>query len=61
MMLSLIVSTVAFFVASHFIKRYLNEIGVPKTMTRGLVVFALALAIAYGVAFVVDRAAALIA
>jgi hypothetical protein len=61
MMLSLIVSTVAFFVASHFIKRYLNDIGVPKTMTRGLVVFALALAIAYGVAFVVDQAAALIA
>jgi hypothetical protein len=61
MMLSLIVSTVAFFVASHFIKRYLNDIGVPKTMTRGLVVFVLALAIAYGVAFVVDRAAALIA
>lgn len=58
---SLIVSTVAFFVASYFIKRYLNDMGVPKTMTRGLVVFVLALAIAYGVAFVVDRAAALIA
>jgi hypothetical protein len=27
--------------------------GLPKTMTRGMVVFALALAIAYGVAFVV--------
>lgn len=60
-MLSLIVSTIAFFVASYFIKRYLNDIGVPKTMTRGLVIFVLALAIAYGVAFIVDRAAALIA
>lgn len=60
-MLSLIISTIAFFVASYFIKRYLNDIGVPKTMTRGLVVFVLALAIAYGIAFVVDRAAALIA
>jgi hypothetical protein len=60
-MLSLMISTVAFFVASYFIKRYLNDIGVPKTMTRGLVVFVLALAIAYGVAFIVDRAAALVA
>ena len=60
-MVSLVVSTIAFFVASYFIKRYLNDMGVPKTMTRGLVVFVLALAVAYGVAFVVDRAAALIA
>jgi hypothetical protein len=60
-MLSLVISTIAFFVASYFIKRYLNDIGVPKTMTRGLVVFVLALAIAYGVAFIVERAAALIA
>jgi hypothetical protein len=59
-MLSLTISTIAFFVASYFIKRYLNDIGVPKTMTRGLVVFVLALAIAYGVAFIVERAAALI-
>jgi len=56
-----VVSTIAFFVASYFIERYLNDMGVPKTMTRGLVVFVLALAVAYGVAFVVERAAALIA
>jgi len=54
MLLSLVVSTVAFFVASFYIKRYLDGIGVPKTMTRGLVIFVLALAIAYGVAFIVD-------
>jgi len=60
-MLSLVISTIAYFVASYFIKRYLNGIGVPKSMTRGLVIFVLALAIAYGVAFIVDRAAALIA
>lgn len=60
-MLSLVVSTIAFFVATYFIKRYLDGMGVPKTMTRGLVVFVLALAVAYGVAFIVDRAAALIA
>jgi hypothetical protein len=54
-MLSLALSTVAFFVASFFIKRYLEDMGIPKGMTRGLVVFVLALAAAYGVAFLVDR------
>jgi hypothetical protein len=53
-MLGIVLSTVAFFVASFLIKRYLDEIGIPKTMVRGLVVFALALAAAYAVAFVVD-------
>jgi fucose permease len=60
MLLSLVVSTIAFFVASYFIKRYLDGIGVPKTVVRGLVVFVLALAVAYGVAFVVDWAVALV-
>ena len=55
-MTSLVLSTVAFFVASFFIKRYLDGIGVPKTVTRGLVIFVLALAIAYGVAFIVGLA-----
>ncbi len=53
-MTSLVLSTIAFFVASFYIKRYLDGIGVPKTMTRGLVIFVLALAVAYGVAFIVD-------
>jgi hypothetical protein len=52
-MTSLVLSTIAFFVASFYIKRYLDGIGVPKTVTRGLVIFVLALAIAYGVAFIV--------
>ena len=56
-MLSPVFGTIAFFVASYFIRRYLNEIGVPKTLVRGLVVFVLALAAAYGVAFIVDRVA----
>ena len=56
-MLSLVFGTVAFFVASYFIRRYLNEIGIPRTLVRGLVVFVLALAAAYGVAFIVDWAA----
>jgi hypothetical protein len=58
-MLSLVISTIAFFVAAYLIKRYLNEIGVPKTAGRGLVVFVLALAVAYGVAFTVDWAVGL--
>jgi hypothetical protein len=53
-MLSIVLSTVAFFAASFFIKRHLDDMGIPKTMTRGLVVFVLAAAVAYGVAFLVD-------
>jgi hypothetical protein len=53
-MLSLVISTVAFFVAAYFIKRYLNGMDIPKGMTRSIVVFTLALAISYGVALVVE-------
>jgi hypothetical protein len=56
-MLSLVLSTIAFFVAGHFIRRYLDEMGVEKTAGRALVVFVLALGIAYGVAAAVDWAA----
>lgn len=59
-MLGMVLSTIAFFVASYFIKRYLDDIGVPKTMVRGMVVFVLALALAYGVAFVVDWSAGML-
>jgi hypothetical protein len=53
-MLGIVLSTVAFFVASYFIKRYLDAMDIPKTMVRGMVVFVLALAVAYGVGFIVD-------
>jgi hypothetical protein len=56
-MLSLFLSTVAFFVAGYFIRRYLEDMGIPSTMTRRLVVFVLAIAVAYGVAFIVDTIA----
>lgn len=59
-MLGMVLSTIAFFVASYFIKRYLDDIGVPKTMVRGMVVFVLALAVAYGVAFAVDWSAGML-
>ena len=59
-MLGIVVATIAFFAAGYFIKRYLDGIGIPKTMVRGLLVFVLALTVAYGVAFILDRVAALL-
>jgi hypothetical protein len=56
-MLSLALSTVAFFVARYYVNRYLDNIGIPKSLTRGLVAFCAALLIAYGVALIVDSVA----
>ena len=53
-MLSLVLSTVAFFIAAYFIKRYLDGMDIPKGMTRSVVVFTVALAVSYGVALIVD-------
>jgi hypothetical protein len=53
-MLTLILSTIAFFVATYFIRRFLNEMGIPRTVTRALVIFILALGVSYGVALLVD-------
>jgi len=53
-MLSFFVSTIAFFVAGFFFRRYLEELGIEKGMTRGVVVFLGAALVAYAVAFVVD-------
>ena len=53
-MLSLILSTIAFFIASYLIKRYMDDMDMPKGFTRSTLIFSLALAIAYGVAVVVD-------
>jgi hypothetical protein len=53
-MLSIALSTVAFFVASYFITRYLDGMDIPKGMTRSIVVFCLALGVSYGVAVIVD-------
>jgi hypothetical protein len=56
-MLSFFLSTIAFFVASFFLRRYLEELGIEKGMTRGVVIFLGALVIAYAVAFLVDLVA----
>ena len=59
-MLSFFLSSFAFIIAGYFIRRYLDDIGVPRGMSRGVIVFVLALAVAYGVGFLVDEAVALV-
>jgi len=49
--LSIVLSTVAFFAATFFIQRHFEGMGIPKGLTRAIVVFTLALAVAYGVAY----------
>ena len=53
-MLSLTLSTVAFFVSSYFIKRYLEDAGIATGMTRGVLNFSIALMMSYGVAWTGD-------
>jgi hypothetical protein len=57
MIASLIVSTIAYFAASYFIKRWMDDNDIPKGMTRSLTVFALAIAVAYAVGWLVDLVA----
>jgi hypothetical protein len=57
--LGLIVSTVAYFVASYFIKRYLDGLEAPPGFTRNALTFCAALLVAYGVAAAVDWAQSL--
>ncbi len=55
-MASIVISTVVYFIAAFFIKRRLVEMGIPKGITRGMVIFVLAAAVAYGAAYLVDLA-----
>ena len=55
MIAALIASTIAFFIASYFIKRWMEENDIPKSMTRSVAIFVLAVAVAYGVGWLVDR------
>ena len=45
---NLIVSTFVFFIAAWYIRRYLDEHGIPKGMTRGMLVFVLASMVTWG-------------
>ena len=57
MIASLAASTVAFFATSHYTKRWLEDNDIPQGMTRGALIFSIALAVAYGVGWLVDRMA----
>jgi hypothetical protein len=55
-MLNLIISTIVFFIAAWFANRYLDEQGIPKGMTRGVLVFILASLVSWGSGEIVDWA-----
>lgn len=51
---NLIISTLVFFIAAGYLRRYLEERGLPKDMTRGTLVFALASLVSWGSGEMVD-------
>ncbi len=51
---NLIISTLVFFIAAGYLRRYLEEQGLPKGMTRGILVFALASLMSWGAGEIVD-------
>ena len=53
-MLGLIVTTIVFFLASWYFRRTLEEQGIPKGVTRGVLVFTLAAAVSWGAAALVS-------
>jgi hypothetical protein len=55
-MTSLIISTIVFFIAAWFAKRWLDGQGIPKGMTRSVIVFVLASMVSWGAGDVVDWA-----
>lgn len=54
---NLIVSTVVFFVAAWYLHRYLDDQGMPRGMTRGVLVFMLAYVVSWGTGELVDKLA----
>jgi hypothetical protein len=53
-MWNLIFSTIVFFVAAWYIRRYLDEHGIPKGLTRGTMVFVVASLVSWGAGEVAD-------
>ena len=53
---NLIISTLVFIIAAWYIRRYLDEQGIPKGMTRSLGVFILAYIVSWGAGEMVDWA-----
>lgn len=56
-MLSLIISTIAFFVIGYYARRWADSNDIPRGMTRNVSIFAAALAAAYAIAWAVDHVA----
>lgn len=54
-MLSIVVSTIAFFVFGYFIKRWADDNDLPRGMTRSFSIFVAALALSYAVAWLVEH------
>jgi hypothetical protein len=53
-MLNLTISTIVFFVAAWFLNSYLDAQGIPKGLTRGMVVLVLAALLSWGAGWAVD-------
>ena len=58
-MLSVVISTIAFFVLSYYLKRWTEEHDFPKGPTLTISILVMALMGAYGIAWLVDKVAAL--
>lgn len=55
MALDLILSTIAFFIAVHYLRRYLDGMEVKKGMTRSLLIFVLATVASSAVSAAVEK------
>lgn len=53
-MWNLVISTVVFIIAAWYLRRYLDEQGIPKGMTRGLMVLVLASLVSWGAGDMTD-------
>jgi hypothetical protein len=51
---NLVISTLVFFIAARYLHRYLDVQGIPKGMTRGILVFSLASVVSWGSGEMVD-------
>lgn len=51
---SIVASTVVYFGVAYVVKRAFDDMEIPKGMTRSALIFALALAAAYGAAALID-------
>jgi len=55
-MSNMVISTIVFFIAAWYARRYLDAQGIPKGMTRSVIVFVLASLVSWGAGDMVDWA-----